>query len=495
MPRKSAAARHETPDAALPGVLIPPSQAKENEREAYWLELLADPDKLRAAIETTPFFDLLLQFPESLWSNRLSIYLYRLPDDDGMMIKTPGAGEEPGKFKYIKPIVRHPIDEEWVANKHGGGKYQAVLKDYKDGERKYEALKKHTFRIDGTPKMQPGQVVEIEGKPVSIGGNSTNPAARTEESTTSQVIDAISRANESAMEIQTHAAKNAIDMVKEQAGAAATPPKSGISDFLELANALKTLMPQPPDPIATLRLAKELFDRPTAEPIEQPEPKDPPISEAMKLVESLAGKPFSELIRGRNPAPVEAQPFAWLAPFAPAIDKLVTILPNLFAQSRAAKDLEFRRAVWARTAPPGTPIPADLQGQPALPPAPAPAPTPAAQPTPAAMTPEAEKMQIVGYIINTVSEGFKRNPRMGYQTAANIDFVCGEAIEAHGLDKLLADEANVTEMVKGTPQLEPLTHDARWHQFQSDFLDYMGDRFGEPEEEGAEKAPGPVPVA
>ena len=123
MAPKRAAQRQEILSPNLPEVLIPPSDAKEEQKAAYWIELLDNPEELRKATGTTEFFQLLNEFPASLWGDRLSIYVYRLPDDDGMMVKN-----ETGARKYIKPIIRQPINEDWLATKHGGGKYLLYLK-------------------------------------------------------------------------------------------------------------------------------------------------------------------------------------------------------------------------------------------------------------------------------------------------------------------------------------------------------------------------------
>src|ERR1700683_2087778 len=107
MAPKSAALRKEKdPDTSLPENLIPPGDAKEDQRSAYWIELLSNIDQLKAATETTDFFVLMQEFPAAVW-DRLAIYLYRLPDDNGMLIKN--SDEKP---HYIK-VLRQPLTEEF----------------------------------------------------------------------------------------------------------------------------------------------------------------------------------------------------------------------------------------------------------------------------------------------------------------------------------------------------------------------------------------------
>ena len=313
MSRKSSAARREEP-ATLPDVLIPPGDAEESERAAYWIDLLSDIGKLKAATETTDFFMLMQEFPGAVW-DRLSIYLYRLPDDQGMLIKN--SDDKP---HYIK-VLRQPLTEEFVSKNWGGGKYQVYLKiDNK------EVLRKHTFRIDGEPKLQPGQRIEIEGKSVPIGGASGAPAETRSDLAT--VIEASASANKQNMEILAEGSKAAIQLVRDQASAASKPDaQSGLMDKLMTAMIDRMMNPPAPppvaDPIDTFVKLQTLMKNPA---VEAPEPKDPPIAAAMKLVEDMSGgRTFAELIKGRGPVAPDSP---W-APFAPVALQFVTSLPTL----------------------------------------------------------------------------------------------------------------------------------------------------------------------
>src|SRR5271154_1535163 len=99
MAAKRAAQRQES-QPPLPEVLVSPSKAEPHQRDAYWLDLLQDPDKFKDAVQTEEPWPMLKSFPESLWGDRLSMFLYRLPDDEGVMLKNAE-----GQAKYIKPIV------------------------------------------------------------------------------------------------------------------------------------------------------------------------------------------------------------------------------------------------------------------------------------------------------------------------------------------------------------------------------------------------------
>ena len=100
MPRKP---KTPTPaDPSLPDTLIPPGEAADSQKSAYWIELLGDVEQLKKATETTDFFELMHEFPPAVW-DRLTIYLYRLPDDGGMLIKN--SDDKP---HYIK-VLRQPL--------------------------------------------------------------------------------------------------------------------------------------------------------------------------------------------------------------------------------------------------------------------------------------------------------------------------------------------------------------------------------------------------
>ena len=491
MTAKRAAQRKEQESASLPEVLIPPGDAKENEKAAYWIDLLGNVDQLKAATETTDFFILMQEFPAAVW-DRLTIYLYRLPDDNGILLKN--ADDKP---HYIK-VLRQPLTEEFVAKNWGGGKYQAYLKiDNK------EVLRKHTFRIDGEPKLQPGQRIEIEGKSVPIGSAVAAPPAP--QSDIANVIEATSAANKQNMEILAEGSKAAIQLVRDQVAAAAKPDASSeiMDKFLTaMIERVMTPPPTPADPIDTFVKLQSLMKNPATEPVEQ---KDPPLTEAMELMEKMSGKPFFELIRGKsNPAAPDSP---W-APFAPVALQFVTSLPNLmseFRQTRAleqhARDLEFRRAVWMRTARPGeTPTARTARPESRAPTESPASPARRATPTPTQPGTAPDPTQLTNAIIQTICHGFDTDPTMGGETAATIALLYGKQIEALGLEKFLANEQTLTEYVQGIPALAQRSQFATWPQFQDDFLEYCEQRWGVPESDEpvngqAKIPPGPQPVA
>ena len=483
------APRPEPTQDPLPAVLISPSKAEPHQRDAYWLQLLEDPEQFKAAVQTEEPWPMLKSFPEALWGDRLSLFIYRLPDDEtGVMLKNAE-----GQAKYIKPVVRFAIDEDWVATKHGGGKYQWWLK-LDD-----TIIRKHTFRIDGAPKVAQGQTLEVEGKVVSLPGAA--PAASAEpRSDIAAAIDANSRATEAGMKILTNASATALEMVKEQAAAASSSapiPQSPLATLEGIAAIAKMFQP-PTDPTVTALTLIDKLDaiaaRRNPAPAEREE-KETPLDETLGVIQKLTGfESIADLLKSkaRNPEP---DGYGWVTPLANIGQQLVAQIPAIMHEARINRDLEFRRAVWLRSSQPGAAVPQDLM-LPANGTAPAQSATPPANQRPPQQPPTnaaPDAAQLVPILVQMICHGFDMNPRMGFQTAAAIDFSYGQQIEALGLDKFLSNPTQVTEFVAGTPVLAQRSTDARWQKFQAEFLDYTTERFGDEEDE--DEKPGPQPVA
>lgn len=470
MPRR--ATRQQKP-AEMPETLIPPSEAAEKDKAAYWIGLLANPDDLKAATETTDFFVLLQEFPGSVW-DRLAIYLYRLPDDNGMLIKN--SDEKP---HYIK-VLHQPLTEEFVAKNWGGGKYQAYLKlDNK------EVLRKHTFRIDGIPKMQAGQQIEIEGKTVPIAGVTQAPAAepRTD---IAEVITASADANRQNMEILAEGSKAAIALVRDQATQAAKPEAANpLMD--KLMTALVDRIVNPPEQKDSMESALVIIDKLDSMAVRRnPAPeveKARPLDETLATIKDLTGADsIADLLKPAVKA-AASDGYGWVAPVVQVAQQLVAQIPAIMAEARINRALEFQRLVWLRTSQPGQAPPKELldTNAAAHAPQPQPANAPATpQPQPPAV---ADPGQLANVLVQMICHGFDKNPRMGYQTAATIDFSYSDQIEALGLDKFLGNEQQVKEFVAGHPLLAQRAKDARWPIFQEDFLSYTVERWGEEEDE------------
>lgn len=462
MPRKSATQTREP--ASLPEVPIPLSEVPESQRGAYQIALIEDPDAMKAALSQEDFFPMLANFPEAWWE-RMSLYLYRRPDDEGRMVKNEGPR------KYVPGgVLRQPVDEEFIAKKWGGGKYTLYLKlDSK------ETLREHTFVIDGTPKVLPGQFVEIDGKPVSVG-SATPPPPTPGQSEATQLMETSSKATEKSMEILADAAKNSIAMVREQAANAAQPPSTALQDAL-FAKIIEKAFAPPVAPVANPLQDKmmELMVERAFGPREEPEEKETPVEKTLEAIKELSGgMSLADLMKPAVKA-AAADPIAGWAPIVSTIGGVVGQFLEKFPQMQAQRNEAMRLEIHLRTLQMRQPG----QALPELPAAPAPAPQPKPQivnQQPAQLDPA----QLLPMLVAHIAAGFKQPPvgEWGTRTAAAMDFHFSNPIEAMGLADTLADPEKVKELVAGIPELAALSQDARWRMFEDDFLQYCSDRWG-----------------
>ena len=478
MARKSAAAVATAPEFVFdPDNLQPPSQVRPEHKEQYWTAILESIDLLRAACATEEFFPLLKEIPKALWERRFFVYLYR------QWPKVKNADKD----KYIDKYPR-PIDEGEVKEEHGGGTYLAYLN--LDGK---EQLKQITFAIDGPPKFKPGQVL------VDNAGNPLPPVVAqptTEQSDLARVIETTSAASKLGMEMLTHASKSSIDMVTERAAAAtSTVQVNPVDQIVQLATALKALMPAPaPADPAMAEVMKQIVQRAFREPAENPEPQTP-ISETLATVRELK-EVLPDLLGKATKAAADSTP-PWVAPLLQIGQTLIQQFPAIMAQAAKNRALEFERMMFLRNAKPNEPIPEKLLT--------AAEPAPPAQPTiqHLAQPQPTDPQSVVTGIIQMICHGFDRDPRQGYETAAAIAYAYSDPIESLGFSKTLGSAAEVDKFVAGLPELQRRSQDARWPMFREDFLNYTTDRWGEDEDEdepvktnsAAVGTAGPQPVA
>jgi hypothetical protein len=491
MPRRAAQRKPEEDQAPLPEVLTSPSKVEPHQRDAYWLHLLETPEEFKAAVQTEEPWSMLKSFPESIWGNRLSLFIYRLPDEDGLMLKNAE-----GQAKYIKPVVRFCIDEDWVATKHGGGKYQFWLKLDET------VIRKHTFRIDGEPKMMAGQRVELDGKAVSVGAPAATPTA--ERSELAQVLDASKEANKAALEGASQIVEIGGELLKKQLGLTPQPENTFQNKLLDvlLTKALEP-PPAPPNSMADALAIVDKLDSMAARrnpaPAAETETKDTPIEETLGAIEKLTGgRSLIDLLKPAAKAAAEENPWAL---FAGVAQSFVASLPSLMAEFRQTRliemrnrDLQWRRDLWARNAKQGEQPPPDLMGeQVALPPAQPPArPQPVNAPAaPSAADPNA----LINAVVGLICQGFDNSPYMGEQTAGAIDLLYGRALEHLGVTAILANETELDKYIAGVPALAQRSQFATWKTFKGDFLRYTVERWSEEPDDDNQKAAGPQPVA
>lgn len=80
-----------------------------------------------------------------------------LTDEAGIAADNRGAEREPegairrydpvaGKFMYLDTVPSLQVDNEWIANAYGGGKYRMLIRGWKDG--KWQYVGNETFEVD-----------------------------------------------------------------------------------------------------------------------------------------------------------------------------------------------------------------------------------------------------------------------------------------------------------------------------------------------------------
>lgn len=96
------------------------------------------------SLDKLPFFEMLAKLTGREWEDRM-VYLYR---QDKTIIK-----EDPKDNNYIDRIT-HAFDESYVKEKFGGGRFLAILKNVRING----AERKHSFLVEGEPKIQDGEI-------------------------------------------------------------------------------------------------------------------------------------------------------------------------------------------------------------------------------------------------------------------------------------------------------------------------------------------------
>jgi hypothetical protein len=507
MARKSAAAVKEP--ASLPEVPLPLSSVPENQRAAYELEVIDDPEMFRKILSTEDFFQMIADFPQAWWGDRLTMYLYRHESDDGIMVKNPQ-----GEGNYIKPVIRQAVDRDWIANRNGGGKFCLWLNlsspnPANPDRRISTTVRKYTFRIDGPPLVKEGQVVEVGGRPVSVAGAAPVTGAPVA-SETAQIVAATSDAAKANAEILTAGMKSVMDiqsdLTRRNLGLDGKTEKDPIELAIKLVELLRPAPVVAPaaDPVQA-RLMEKIIDRAFAEPKENHEPERPEtkLEEISSVVETFTGKSLADLAKGAKVVAPDNE-FAWVAPVASLGQQLIVALPTIIQQWRQARHEEFERALYVRSTQavvPGAPAPPGTTTTALAPPAgprPVPPQQPAAQP-PANQPPD--RATIVQAIVARICQGFDKHRDGGYDVAAAISVEFGEFIESMGLETVLTDQEEMQAELMKYPQLAAAlaqrTIDARWPEYIEPLADYMEERWGEiakARKAEAEQKPGPQAV-
>jgi len=163
------------------------------------------------SLDKLPFFEMLAKLTSREWEDRM-VYLYR---QDKTIIK-----EDPKDSNYIARIT-HAFDEAYVKEKFGGGRFLCILKNVRING----AERKHSFLVEGDPKIQEGEI-SIAKKNDAAGGKSevalmleqmerltqrlldaTTKSTGTDQSAIANAVGLLSEASKGAMQIQQEAIK------------------------------------------------------------------------------------------------------------------------------------------------------------------------------------------------------------------------------------------------------------------------------------------------
>ena len=191
-----------------------------------------------------------------------------------------------------------------------------------------------------------------------------------------------------------------------------------------------------------------------------------------------------ELARGRNTPAPDATP-SWVNLALGAAGKLVEQFPLIMAERTKQLQLEIqlRQMGVANPVAPGQPQPIRQ-----LPPHDAVAIATANRPAQAAPPAQPDKNQVVRLIVNKLCATFDRQRFSGGDVAAMICGEFEEQIEAFGLEKALVDTNEMMGILMQMPDVAGMlaerSQHAKWKSYEEDFLGYMQDRYGEPEEPG-----------
>jgi len=166
-------------------------------------------------LDKMPFFQMLGSMSERQWEDRM-VYLYR---QDKTIIK---ADEKDSN--YIERIT-HAFDEAYVKEKHGGGRFLAILKNV----RVNGAERKHSFKIEGEPIIHADEVSIKKTAETAAAGKSELALALdqvnrlndkllelsqknngAENATISNAVSMLSEASRGALQIQQEAIKSTI---------------------------------------------------------------------------------------------------------------------------------------------------------------------------------------------------------------------------------------------------------------------------------------------
>jgi hypothetical protein len=387
------------------------------------------------------FFDLLRELPAGAW-DQLSLYMYRLE---------PAVNNRQGDKKYITCIAQ-PIDQDWVKNNHGGGKYYAILKHDTN------TVREHKFWIEGEPKLIEGQT--LKNPPLAATPQSDLA------SVVKQVIEATkgdSKHADAGVDILKKAFTDGLELQKTITTAnLGSATGNALTDKL-LEKAIEKMNAPPAAPASLteqLAVVKEIAKIMRPDNSDRDDRRQNPVSE-LSLVKDLLGvDSLKELIDVRSKGNSE-QPW-WVGLISTAIDKLPMVLTQVQQMSQQA----FERALIAHRAmgTPGALMPPGGMGS--VPSRPIPSPgmtTPAPAPGGSAAIPQEMVAGLIGQIVRAYDGGYP-----GDMAAAHVSLAFPDLVEA--LKPVLTDSAQLGSFVQQIPELAERSREPEWAEFQDEFI-------------------------
>jgi len=445
------------------------------------------------ALRTLPFWEQLAHIGERDW-DELSVYLYRLAP----------------KVRNAEPVsfierVSQAFDESDVKERHGGGKYRAILCER---DRRGE-IRQHIFEISGAPKILPGQTVLGAEAPAPAPGAALVPAVASADAPVTEdrllgVVDRILSATQNkqgpdalaaGMDVLKKAMEGSIDMMqKASAASAGAKPAGPLADemgMLERVIGLVTKMQggQKESPLDAIAM-QLLMER-----VKNPSGEQNPLLDA---IEDLG-----KTIRDGAGTGGGGAKFDWRAEGVKAFMRLVDSVPNLMAQYRQLQQEEFNRRLavedFKRRHGVGQPAPAgsalarvvsiSSQARPVTAAQPIAVPAGTGAPDPIAMQPG--DVDLFSGPINLIVSSFDK----GLSGADTMQLLRGTFPDMVSLlEPQLTSVEVAQQFCQEVPALAELISEAEFPQFLSDFVSEAQTPTDlEPESEP--EAPEPAPVA
>lgn len=442
-----------------------------------------------------PFFD----YIESLTPGeceRREVWIYRL-NADGRAEALPGRAK---KYLEICPLpldsTGQPYLRQYISSRYGGGRYEIFLKCRVDGERsKRNEHHTATFDVDGPSKYPvdtPPTIDASTGQTVA-GQPGAAPGAGLSDAVVLKLIDQRDASKPVGSEMVADAARKAVDMFTDIAGAALKKDAGSMSGNAIVDELIKKSLdralnppppPPPPAPLAPVdpmeQLARSIDAAEKLRKMLAPEtpapvtraPREPGLLSGVTLkdVVEVANSGHGDLVRDLLLGPRE-EPTGW-GVVATIFGRMLEANPALPGALAEGAVTLLQRITTAAPRTLGQEIPVHGGREAALPV------TSASQSQPVASgggavpsdTPPSPSQQeaMVNELLRMIRRAFETNSS-GDDAAAGIDTFFPEAIpQLQQLFSAQTDEQILT-WLRMQPVLAPVAHHPEWTGFFADF--------------------------